>query len=84
MPCDTFLRLLAVAEPCQFQQMTAVTVFVIDDDERAVLGVDPPDLFHIESVGVEFETFFKGEHVEVIMDHSEFHLQGSLVILSAI
>ena len=78
MPCDTFLRLLAVAESGRLQLMTAFTVFEMDDDEQVLLGVDPPDLFHIEGFGVEFEALFEVEHVEVVMDHSEFHLQGSL------
>ena len=74
------VRLFPVAQPGQFQLMTAAAVFQINDDETAVLGVDPPDFLHIESFGIEFEAFFEVEHVEIVVNHLELHDCGLLFI----
>ena len=67
------VRLLAVAEPRQFQLMRAVPVLQIDDDEAPVLRLDPPHFVHVKGIGVEFQALFKVEHVEVVVYHPEFH-----------
>ena len=49
VPADEVIRVLAVAQPGQFQLMRAAAVFQIDDDERTGLDIDPPDSLHNEN-----------------------------------
>ena len=65
---------LSASEPHQFQLVGGVAIFKIGDGETAVLGIDPPVFLRIESVSVELEVLLKVEHVEVVMNHSGFHL----------
>ena len=67
------VRLLAVAEPSQFQLVRAVPILQIDDDEAPILRLDPPHFVHVKGFGVEFQALFKVEHVEVVVNHPEFH-----------
>ena len=72
------VRLLAVPKPGQFQLVRAVPVLQIDDDKTPVLRLDPPHLVHVKGVTVEFQAFFKVEHVEVVVYHPEFHATSPL------
>ena len=67
------VRLLAVAEPRQFKLMRAGAVLQIHDNERAVPGVDSAHFMHVEGVTIELETFVKIKHIEVVVNHPEFH-----------
>lgn len=73
--------LLAVPEPGQLQLVGAVPVLEVDDDETAVRRGDPPDLRHIEGVSVERKTPLQVEHVEVVVDHGEFHFLLPFLLL---
>ena len=72
------VRLLAVSEPGQFQLVRAVPVLQIDDDEAPVLRFDPPHFVHVKGITVEFQALFKVEHVEVVVNHPEFHRNTSI------
>ena len=71
------VRLLAVSEPGQFQLVRAVPVLQIDDDEAPVLRLDPPHFVHVKGITVEFQALCKVEHVEVVVNHPEFHRNTS-------
>ena len=72
------VRLLAVTQPGQLQQMRRFAVRKINKDKAAIVGYLTVMLHKAKSLLIKFQAFLQIQYVKVVVRKSKFHSYTSL------